>query len=315
MKFAIDMGHNCPPDIGATGIEQEDTLTKAVGQRVINKLEALGYSTVNCTPTWASSVGDSLRKRVYTANVKDVDVYVSIHFNAFNGNANGTEVFAVSDSGRKMAQPVLENLVALGFYNRGVKNGSHLYVLKNTHMPAILVECCFIDSRKDMGMYNTEKVANAIVKGLVGELPEEKSEPNQQVGSRPTQDPEVLKLQKSLNRLQIRDDDGRALVEDGLWGAKTSSASKRFHNIMAISASGKGTIATWKAFEEIISQPILRPNHATGKATRYVQFRVGSGIDGIYGPNTAQAVIRYQRQQGLIADGIIGPQSWGKLLS
>lgn len=35
MKFGIDMGHNCPPDTGATGIKQEDALTKAVGTQLI----------------------------------------------------------------------------------------------------------------------------------------------------------------------------------------------------------------------------------------------------------------------------------------
>jgi N-acetylmuramoyl-L-alanine amidase len=33
-------------------------------------------------------------------------------------------------------------------------------------MPAILIEACFIDSQKDMNLYNAEAMANAIVKGL-----------------------------------------------------------------------------------------------------------------------------------------------------
>jgi N-acetylmuramoyl-L-alanine amidase len=41
MKFGIDIGHNCPPDTGATGIEQEDKLTLAVGEVVINNLKIL----------------------------------------------------------------------------------------------------------------------------------------------------------------------------------------------------------------------------------------------------------------------------------
>ncbi len=65
MKFGIDIGHNCPPrDIGASGIKQEDDLTKDVGTRLINKLKAAGHTVINCTPGSASSVGDSLRKRV-----------------------------------------------------------------------------------------------------------------------------------------------------------------------------------------------------------------------------------------------------------
>lgn len=40
-------------------------------------------------------------------------------------------------------------------------------------MEAILIECCFIDSAEDMNRYDAESMANAIVLGLVGRLPEE----------------------------------------------------------------------------------------------------------------------------------------------
>jgi N-acetylmuramoyl-L-alanine amidase len=149
MKYGIDMGHNAPPDVGAASrFGKEDDLTKKVGTQVMDKLKALGEQVVNCNPSSASSVLDSVAKRVQKANSDRVDVYVSIHFNSFNSSANGTEVFATSDSGRRIAEPVLNSIVGLGFFNRRVKDGSHLYVLKHTNMPAILVECCFIDSEK-----------------------------------------------------------------------------------------------------------------------------------------------------------------------
>lgn len=314
MKFGIDMGHNAPPDIGASGIAKEDNLTKAVGTKVIAKLEALGHIAVNCNPRWASSVLDSVRKRVQTANASRVNVYVSIHFNAFNGRANGTEIYAVSSAARRLAQPVLENITRLGFFNRGVKNGSHLYVLKNTYMPAILIECCFIDSRRDMDLYNTERMANAIVKGLTGQTPPEGGSGGDSGSSKPQPNPQVLKLQKAINRLQVTDKNGRRLVEDGLWGSATESATLKFHSIMGINAPGRASAQTWKAIDDIFEKPILRPNHATGKAVRYVQYRVGSGIDGVYGPNTAKAVMQFQNRNHVTIDGIIGPQSWSKLI-
>jgi N-acetylmuramoyl-L-alanine amidase len=315
LKFGIDMGHNAPPDTGAVGIRREDDLTKAVGTQVIAKLQNLGYSVVNCTPSWASSVLDSLRKRVQTANSSRVDIYVSIHFNAFNGRASGSEVFAASSAGRKIAAPVLNNVVALGYYNRGVKNGSHFYVLKNTAMPAILVECCFIDSRRDMDLYNTESMANAIVKGLTGVSPVQSPPPTGGDADGPISvNPEVLKLQKALNRLQIRDRNGKALVEDGLSGPATQSATDRFHSFMGLQTLSAASAATWKAIEEIFERPILRQSHATGKAVRYLQFRIRSAIDGIFGPNTAAAVKRYQQSNHLTVDGIVGPQTWSKLI-
>ncbi|PHK34874.1 N-acetylmuramoyl-L-alanine amidase, partial [Nostoc linckia z15] len=122
MKFGIDMGHNCPPDTGATGIKQEDTLTKAVGTYLIQKLKAAGHTAIDCTPTSASSVTDSLRQRANKANANNVNIFVSIHFNKFNTQANGTEIYAISNASQGIAQSVLKEIVKLGFYNRGVKN-------------------------------------------------------------------------------------------------------------------------------------------------------------------------------------------------
>ncbi|MEY3223705.1 MAG: hypothetical protein RLZZ203_2561, partial [Cyanobacteriota bacterium] len=140
MKFGIDIGHNCPPDSGANGIKSEDKLTMELGNKIIAKLESLGHTVIPCKPNSARTVNQSLGRRCEKANNNRVDFFASIHFNAFNGQANGTEVFAISDAGRKVAQKVLDEIVKLGFFNRGVKSGSHLYVLRRTNMPGILIE-------------------------------------------------------------------------------------------------------------------------------------------------------------------------------
>jgi N-acetylmuramoyl-L-alanine amidase len=169
MKFGIDIGHNCPPDTGAKGIAKtEDRLTQDVGNRLMKKLSAAGHSVINCTPNTAATVGESLRKRVDKANANQVDLFVSIHFNAFNGKANGTEVFAISNTAKAIAQSVLNEIVKLGFKKRGVKN-TPFFVLKNTSMPAILIECCFCDSTADMSRFDAEQMAEAIKVGLIGD--------------------------------------------------------------------------------------------------------------------------------------------------
>ncbi|MEG3893641.1 peptidoglycan-binding domain-containing protein [Microcoleus sp. Z1_A1] len=35
--------------------------------------------------------------------------------------------------------------------------------------------------------------------------------------------------------------------------------------------------------------------------------------DGGFGPKTQQAVINFQNQQQIVADGIVGPKTWNKL--
>lgn len=187
MKFGIDIGHNCPPDTGAVGIKKEDDLTKAVGTKLMEKLSAAGHSIIYCTPNTATTVGESLRKRVDKANSNNVDVFVSIHFNAFNGQANGTEIFGISNTSKAIARSVLHEIIKLGFRNKGVKS-TPFFVLKNTQMPAILVECCFCDSKTDMGRFDAESMAEAIKTGLIGESQEDEPKPDKDY---------VLKISKS----------------------------------------------------------------------------------------------------------------------
>ncbi|MBW4613138.1 MAG: N-acetylmuramoyl-L-alanine amidase [Desmonostoc vinosum HA7617-LM4] len=312
MKFGIDIGHNCPPDTGARGIKFEDNLTLDVGNRVISKLRALGNEVITCKPDGAGSVRDSLSKRCSRANASGVDVFVSIHFNAFNGQANGTEVFATSDRGRKIAKPVLDEIIKLGFFNRGVKSGSHLYVLKNTDMPAILIECCFIDSKKDMNLFNAEAMANAIIKGLTGKVA---STPVKPVPDEEDNiDTSALRLQKALNRLKITDQNNKPLAEDNDAGPSTKSAVEKFQSIVGIQPTGTATEATWNAINLILAKRIIRPNHAGGSVVRYLQYRLNVEADGIFGAQTEAAIKQFQRQNGLTADGIVGPATWQKLI-
>lgn len=167
-----DAGHNCYPDSGAVGIRTEDSMTKEVIALVNAKLRANGYNVVDCTPYNASfgSVGQSLSFRVNKANSSGSAFHLCMHFNKFNGQARGSEVWidsAAGDTTRQYAQQILNELVALGFTNRGVKVGD-LYVPKYTKMDCVLVEGCFIDNSGDMAIYNAEKMANAIVKALTG---------------------------------------------------------------------------------------------------------------------------------------------------
>ncbi len=172
MFFAIDIGHNCPPyDTGArTNQYKEDALTKLVGELVISKLSQRGHKTVSVTPQSAYSTDDSLMQRARKANQLDTDYFISIHFNSFSSpRANGSEVYVydISSAARALAQSVVSNIASLGFLNRGVKK-ARFRVLELTSMPAILIECCFISSDKDMRLFDAEKMATAIVDGLVG---------------------------------------------------------------------------------------------------------------------------------------------------
>jgi len=167
ISFAIDIGHNCAYDGGAVGIRKEDDCILEVGTLVKEKLNDLEYDVVDCCPTNPVNTTDALKQRVDLANAAAADYMVSIHFNASGGSGYGSEVyyFSGSDVGYILASNVQAELVSLGYFNRGVKTAG-FYVIRNSNMPAILIECSFIDSTIDMAMYNAEDFASAIVKGL-----------------------------------------------------------------------------------------------------------------------------------------------------
>lgn len=169
-KYAIDFGHGVGSDRGASGFIDEETIINAVGAFLVSKLRALGHEVIEVRPTSASSVSDSLYKRTTKADANNVDFYISLHANA--GGGVGTEVFTYNAKEVTEARKVLNNICALGFTNRGIKDGSNLYVVKHPSAVSMLIEVCFVDTQSDVDKYNSigaEAIANAIVKGLTGQ--------------------------------------------------------------------------------------------------------------------------------------------------
>lgn len=311
MKFGIDIGHNCNGDMGAIGIKKEDDLNIEVGVKVINKLKKLGYNVIVCNPKQATTLKESLYKRVQIANINKVDIYVSIHFNS--GEKNGVEAYAVSEEEKNIAENILSEMEKLGYRNIGVKDGEEIYTLKNTNAKSVLINCGSIDSVEDMKRYSSHCISNAIVKGLTGKEFNNRNQCNcfnnintQTVGV----STQVLKVQQLLNRLKIDDYRRKALKEDGIMKNKTISAIKKFQSIVGLKRTGSLDKKTLKALDNIKSKPILKQKICNPRAIRYVQWRMGCISDGVFGTSTRNAVIKYQRKNKLNTDGIIGDITW-----
>lgn len=61
-----------------------------------------------------------------------------------------------------------------------------------------------------------------------------------------------------------------------------------------------------------VKRPMLRRG-STGAEVREVQTVLGLPVDGIYGPKTETAVRKFQAQRKLVADGIVGADTWAKM--
>lgn len=181
MRINIHAGHN--PDgmtaCGAVGLIRESTEARAVKDRVEAQLTYMGHTVYDCTCNYGISKQDVLKRIVAACNAHEVDLDVSIHFNAGaqgqpDGKTTGTEVLVYDNASPAVpwAQQIADSIAALGYRNRGIKERPGLYVLKHTKAPALLVECCFVDDPEDIAIYNADRMAAAIVAGITGQATE-----------------------------------------------------------------------------------------------------------------------------------------------
>lgn len=165
-------GHNFKT-VGAEGIIKEVESCQIIHNLVDRYFTDMGENHINLNPPNFYGKND-IDLTVRNANNEGVDLYFSIHENKYDGIANGCEVW-VYDKSFPQADMVLNNLVALGFKNRGIKSSLKeerpLGELKHTKMQAMIIEVCFCDSQKDVDLINKvgyESIAKAIVEGVTG---------------------------------------------------------------------------------------------------------------------------------------------------
>ena len=85
-----------------------------------------------------------------------------------------------------------------------MKYSTGLYVLRNTKSPAMLVECCFVDDKDDVQLYDCQAMAEAIVYGITGQrvqAAEKHPDANQELVS-PGEET-VVGDKKQLYRVQV----------------------------------------------------------------------------------------------------------------
>lgn len=170
MYIGLDAGHTLSGlGTGANGYVSETTKNREVLKRLSEMLIEKGHKVHNCTVDKSNS---ELYDRVTKANSVNIDLFVSLHLNAYNktNNPMGVETYhyASSSKGKQYATAIQNNLVKMvGWKNRGVKTGN-FYVLKNTKAPAVLIELGFCDSKADMDLWNTETICKAIFKAITG---------------------------------------------------------------------------------------------------------------------------------------------------
>jgi hypothetical protein len=108
---------------------------------------------------------------------------------------------------------------------------------------------------------------------------------------------------------------GANVAVDGSFGAATKAAVKSFQTAHQVTSDGIVGNATWPKLVVQVNAP------DTGPAVRAVQSQVHSRIqgwvtvDGSFGPQTTEVVKGFQGPIGLNPDGIVGAQTWNRLVN
>ena len=176
MKVFINPGHDREYDSGAinpsNGLREADVAAD-IGVKVADYLQAAGCEVQILQSDnlyWDSPY--PLKCVCDEANSMPADIFVSLHCNAANTEARGTEVEVYQMDGGEsctLAQCIQSQIVrSLGTVDRGLKERPGLIVLKHTDMPAVLVETAFIDNDDDAALLvdRADDFARAIARGI-----------------------------------------------------------------------------------------------------------------------------------------------------
>jgi len=159
---------------------------------------------------------------------------------------------------------------------------------------------------------------------------------------------DVIELQFILNTLAMYYPEIPTVIQDSLFDARDRNAVIAFQSKFGLAKDGVVGPATWNKLYEVYRgvrnnvpiipnpPPLPQPNTppfpgtllrvgSRGENVRIIQEYLNIirkmypsipqlNVDGVFGPNTQNAVMAFQRQFFLTPDGIVGPITWNKIM-
>ena len=351
VKIAIDAGHGINTAGKRTpGGEREWTFNNKVVLALIDRLNR--YEGAEITrlddPTGRRDV--LLRDRTNKANKFNADILISVHHNANTGRWGtwtGTETYHYPNStnGNKLAQAIHPSVVkAYGLRDRGIKS-ANFHMLRESRMPAILIEGGFMDSEIDIKKLRNDNVlgkagrntADALAEYFnLKEKPKETTdESTYTVKKGDTLSAIAKRFSTTVDKLvkdnNIKDANlinvGQKLNVSGSKSTPKQSKPKPSKSKITLKADGKWGNKTTEALQEYLNTPkdgiISNQRRNTVTESLYgttVQFsgsgnsnvivalqqKVGSNADGLIGPATIRALQKYL---STVQDGVLSRPS------
>lgn len=302
--IVIDAGHGMKTSgkrcLGS--IDPNQTREWWLNDRIADKLESM-LAAYNCDiiraddTTGAKDV--ALKTRTASANATEADVYLSIHHNAgINGKTGGGVVvyyYSTLEERKNQAQRLYDTVIS---YNGLEGNRSEkvikksYYVLRNTNMPAFLVENGFMDSQTDTPVILREDFADKTAQGLLSWLVSEFSLGSVN-GTVPAPQPNTTE-EYSLKEFVKDIQEAIGAKADGIAGTETLSKT------VTVSASINRKHKVVKLIQKRLNE---------------IGYNCGTA-DGIAGQKFTTAVKAFQKANGCVYDGEITAKknTWKKLL-
>lgn len=260
-KLALVAGHylgtvgkNCPKALDPNGTKEW-----WLNNRIVDKIEKIlayydGIQILRIDDT-TGETNVPLEARPSKANAWGADFYLSIHHNAANKIFSGGGIAAyVCPNASATSVEWQKALYEAAIKYTGLKGDrsaplavSSLYECRKTTMPAVLMECGFMNSTVDCPIILTEEFADNLAKAFTEVIIKKaglKKKATQQTSTKPSvkvsitmpvlsrgmKHDAVKTLQRMLNSLGCTDAEAKPLAVDGSFGKSTLYAFKKFQD-------------------------------------------------------------------------------------
>ena len=178
--IVLDAGHGGKDE----GAMAEGVTEKAINMAIVTKLQALfedAGATVVLTrkdendlssPTAANHKREDMKNRIDIINDEKNDLLLSIHLNSYgDSSVKGAQTFYSKDS---LSSELLASCIQVQFLaidSRMSPKPGDYYLLNNSRIPAVLIECGFLSNAQEREQLSQadyqDKVANLIFAGTL----------------------------------------------------------------------------------------------------------------------------------------------------
>jgi len=167
MLIVLDAGHG-GHDTGAVGAKWtlEKTINLDIIQRTAKLLSAAGARVLL---TRGDDTFIPLYDRPGLANGRQADIFISVHCNssATRNSGNGTQVYYRTPQSIPLATAIHQELIpALELKDGGIHNGDFC-VIRESHMPSVLLEVAFINNGKEEQLLLTPTFRQQAAEGIL----------------------------------------------------------------------------------------------------------------------------------------------------